>query len=93
MLPGGVVRAHLFSVRPVKPKMWEALVVVEFPVAVVGNRAPGATYDFGATVKSGQTIAHIFNRRIQLASMDGGVHGLERPRSEGTRRRAAAVGR
>jgi len=72
MLSGGVVRAHLFSVRPVKPKMWEALVVVEFPIAVVANQAPGATYDFGATVKSGQTIAHTFNRRIQLASKDGG---------------------
>lgn len=72
MVSGGVVRAHLFAVRPVKPKLWEAMVVVEFPIAVVGNRAPGATYDFGATVKTGQTVVHAFNRHIQFSSKDGG---------------------
>lgn len=71
MFSGGVVRTHLFAVGPASPKRWSAQLVMEFPVALVGNRVASADYDFGAVLRSGSRVVHRFDRRIHLESRSG----------------------
>jgi hypothetical protein len=65
----GVVRAHVFPLRPVSGKRWEGLLAVGFPLPVGGDTAEPVERDFGAVLSRGPSITHEFNRRITLRSM------------------------
>ena len=68
MFPGGVVRAHLFPLRPQTAKLWQSRLAVEFPVALLGKRVASEPFTFGVTVKTGRRIVHQFSRNVQLKS-------------------------
>lgn len=66
----GVVRAHLFPLRPNSKRRWEGLLAVSFPMPLAGAAAAPAQRDFGAVVNKGPKVAHSFNRRISLQPLD-----------------------
>ena len=72
MFPGGVVRAHLFPLRPGTRKVWDALLAVEFPTAMLGDRKLTETFTLGGMVRAGSRIAYGFNREVRLRAKDGG---------------------
>ena len=67
---GGVVRAHLFPLRPSSKKRWDGLLAVSFPMPPAVATGRPAQRDFGAVLSEGPAVAHSFNRRISLRPPD-----------------------
>ena len=62
----GVVRAHVFPLRPESRKVWNALLAVSFPVPLAETKGEDATRMFGAVLARGSKIVHRFDRSITL---------------------------
>ena len=62
---GGGLRAHLFPLQPKDAKTWNAVLAVDFPVAVKGADE-AATREFGAVLLRGTEPVHAFQRSISL---------------------------
>jgi hypothetical protein len=62
----GVVRAHVFPLRPGSGKKWDGLLAVGFPVPVAEAAGEAIERDFGAVLSRGPRIEHRFNRRITV---------------------------
>jgi hypothetical protein len=62
----GVVRAHVFPLRPESRKVWNALLAVSFPVPLAETKGEDATRAFGAVLARGSKIVHRFDRAITL---------------------------
>ncbi|HKZ75795.1 MAG TPA: hypothetical protein VJ259_03950, partial [Actinomycetota bacterium] len=65
MFQTGVVRAHVFPIRPVSKERWDALLAVSFGVSLAGVTGP-TEREFGAVLQSGSLVVHRFNRKIRL---------------------------
>jgi len=72
MFQTGVMRAHLFPVRPRPPK-WEALLAVSFPVPLGETGGAQAEREFGAVLSAGSKMVYKFSRRITLQPNNPGV--------------------
>jgi len=66
MFETGVVRAHVFPVRPTARGSWEGLLAISFPVALGETAGRSTAREFGAVLHDGPRVAHRFNRRIEL---------------------------
>ncbi|MDX1387679.1 MAG: hypothetical protein R3344_00705 [Acidobacteriota bacterium] len=62
----GVVRAHVFPLRPNTKKQWEGLLAVSFPVPLAETGGAAATREFSAMLHTGSEFIHGFDRRITL---------------------------
>lgn len=73
----GIIRAHLFPLRPASAAEWNATLVVSFPVPPSDFTGPHVTRDFGAVIHRDSEVAHRFSRRIQFAATENNA-GEER---------------
>jgi len=62
----GLVRAHVFPLRPTARRTWEGLLAISFPVPLTDTFGINATREFGAVLYDGARAVHRFNRRITL---------------------------
>ena len=62
----GVVRAHVFPLRPVAKDAWDVLIAVRFPVPVKADLNQASERDFGGVLWSGSDVVHRFNRRVTI---------------------------
>lgn len=65
MFDKGVVRAHVFPLRPTDGKTWDGLLAISFPMPFGGD-GESETRDFGAVLSRGSSVAHRFDRRLTL---------------------------
>lgn len=71
----GLVRAHIFTLQPRTPKVWDVLVAISFPVDFEGQEKT-VEVDFGAVLTQSSNVPHSFNRRVSLRAMPGtSAHG------------------
>jgi len=63
----GIVRAHLFPLRPVSRERWDALLAVSFPVPLGGGQ-PGTVSrrEFGAVLRRGGAVVKRLSRLVTL---------------------------
>jgi len=78
MFQTGVMRAHLFPVRPKSKKAWEGLLTVNFPVPLGEADGGEVARDFGAVLarplsSGGLDVRYKFDRRITLRPKGPGV--------------------
>jgi hypothetical protein len=71
MFQTGVVRAHLFPLKPASKKRWDGLLAIAFPVPLAQSGGKAVRRDFGAVLSrplgaGGTKVIHRFNRRITL---------------------------
>lgn len=69
--PGGLVRAHLFPLRPSSSKLWEGMLVVEFPPVALSDGSSSVQIQFGAVLRSGTEIPHRFSRELSVRNPTG----------------------
>lgn len=69
----GIVRAHLFPLRPTPERSWRGVLAVSFPVPLGEKGGAAAAREFGAVLYHGPTVAHSFNRSVRLQPDDPGV--------------------
>jgi hypothetical protein len=62
----GVVRAHVFPLRPVAKDEWEVLLAVSFPMELEGPAGQASEREFGGTLRGGPRVAHRFNRKVTV---------------------------
>ncbi len=62
----GVVRAHVFPLRPSGKQQWEGLLAVRFPVPVEGAAGLASERDFGGLLRQDRKVVHRFNRRVTV---------------------------
>jgi len=62
----GVVRAHVFPLRPAAKDEWEVLLAVRFPVPVAGAAGEASEREFGGVLRDGPRVAHRFNRKVTV---------------------------
>jgi hypothetical protein len=74
----GVVRAHVFPLRPDSKKRWQGLLAVSFPVPLDELSGATVTREFAATLNTGPDYVHGFNRRMTLRTPESGP--TEEPR-------------
>ncbi len=73
MFETGVVRAHVFPLRPKTKSTWDAILAVSFPVPLAGRQGRDAQREFGAVISRGPHVAHRFSRLITLQPDDADV--------------------
>ena len=66
MFQTGVVRAHLFPLRPTDGNHWDALLAVSFTVPLADSAGGDAVRNFGATLHDGSVVMHELTRVITL---------------------------
>jgi len=66
LFQNGVVRAHLFPLRPESEERWEAVLAVDFPVPLVDSGGQETHREFGVVLRRGPRVVHRFNRRVTL---------------------------
>jgi hypothetical protein len=66
MFQTGIVRAHIFPLRPVAKTEWDVLLAVSFPIPLSAAVEPTTGREFGAILSRGSAAAHRFSRRITL---------------------------
>ena len=66
MFRTGVVRAHLFPLRPASKDEWEVLLAVRFPVPLEGAAGKASEREFGGVLRDGPRVAHRFNRKVTV---------------------------
>ena len=62
----GVVRAHVFPIRPTTKKSWEGLLAVSFPISLAGSGGQAVEREFGGVLSDKTGPVHQFNRSIRL---------------------------
>ncbi|MDX1388963.1 MAG: hypothetical protein R3344_07215 [Acidobacteriota bacterium] len=62
----GVVRAHVFPLKPGSKKSWQGLLAVSFPVPLAETGGAETTREFSAMLHTGSSFIHGFDRRITL---------------------------
>lgn len=67
---GGDVHAHVFPLRPLGPKLWDAMITVDFPLVRSDGRARKAETDFGVVLRNGSVVIHRFDRRVSLQAKE-----------------------
>ena len=70
----GIVRAHLFPLRPLDGGVWDALLAVSFPMPVGGDAGPRVSRrEFGAALRRGGAVVRRMSRVVALepAGSDG----------------------
>ncbi|MBZ5640798.1 MAG: hypothetical protein LAO51_18835 [Acidobacteriia bacterium] len=77
LFQGGLVRTHVFPLRPSGRKRWDCLVVVDFPVDLSGS-GDAAIRDFGVTVRGRAAGVFRFDRRVTLRAREGAGAGERR---------------
>jgi hypothetical protein len=73
----GVVRAHIFPLRPTSKKFWDGLLAVGFPVPLRAMGGERIEREFGAVLSKGPVVVHQFNRKIRLRPQQGA--GISEP--------------
>jgi hypothetical protein len=71
---GGGLRAHVFPLQPQDAKLWNAALVVDFPVELP-HSGREATREFGVVLQRGTDILHTFNRSISVSANDEDSEG------------------
>lgn len=66
MFQTGVVRAHVFPLRPSSKDSWDGLLAVSFRVPLGNVAGEQAQRNFGAVLHRGAKMAHRFSRSIKL---------------------------
>lgn len=66
MFGKGIVRAHLFPLRPVSGSRWDALLAVSFPVPLEGRYDGGVDREFGVVLSRAGSIVHQSSRRVSI---------------------------
>jgi hypothetical protein len=66
MFQTGVVRAHLFPLRPSSKRAWDGLLAVRFPVPLGGGSSTEIRREFGAVLTKGPAVVHRFSRLVTL---------------------------
>jgi len=66
MFETGVVRAHLFPLRPATAKSWDGMLAVSFTVPLAETAGRVAVREFGAVLYNGPRVVHRFSRRVVL---------------------------
>ena len=66
MFQTGIVRAHLFPLRPTSKSAWYALLAVSFRVPLAGSFGEDVQREFGATLHQGSRLKHRLSHRITL---------------------------
>jgi len=74
MFQSGVVRAHLWPLRPTSKKAWYALLAVSFTVPLAERSGEEVHREFGATLHNGSRPVHRLSRRIKLQPDSPDVH-------------------
>ena len=64
----GVVRTHIFPVRPLSPRSWETLLAISFPITLGQEAGSSAQRVFGAVLSRGPVVVHRFDREVTLRS-------------------------
>ena len=62
----GVVRAHVFPLRPRSGRSWNGMLAVSFPVPLGESFGEDSTRTFGAALLRGSKVVHRFDRKITL---------------------------
>jgi hypothetical protein len=62
----GVVRAHVFPLRPTAKDEWDVLLAVRFPVSVDGRVGQASEREFGGVLRNGPNVAHQFSRKVSV---------------------------
>lgn len=75
MFQGGVVRAHVFPLRPRDRKTWDCLLAVDIPVAMEGEIGDKRVREFGVVLRDGSEVVHTFGRKVSLRAQGGGGAG------------------
>ena len=69
----GIVRAHLFPLRPLGGQLWDALLSVSFPMPVGGEAGSGVSRrEFGAVLRRGGAVAKRLSRVVTLEPLSPG---------------------
>ncbi|ANM29861.1 hypothetical protein ABI59_10140 [Acidobacteria bacterium Mor1] len=66
MFETGIVRAHVYPLRPVSRKRWDALLTVSFPMPLEGSAGKPVVRRFGAVLNSSAEIISGLNRTVTL---------------------------
>jgi len=66
MFQTGVVRAHLFPLRPSSKDRWDALLAVSFTVPLADSSGAPQARVFGAVLRQGPIVAHRFQQTVAL---------------------------
>ena len=66
MFESGIVRAHVYPLRPVSRKKWDALLTVSFPMPLEGSGGEPVVRRFGAVLNASAEIVSGFNRTVTL---------------------------
>ena len=66
MFRTGVVRAHVFPLRPSAKDEWEMLLAVRFPVPIEGRVGQSSEREFGGVLRDGPRVVHRFNRKVTV---------------------------
>ncbi|HET9481792.1 MAG TPA: hypothetical protein VFP98_08560 [Candidatus Polarisedimenticolia bacterium] len=66
MFQNGVIRTHVFPVRPHGKRSWDCTVAVEFPMPPGAGAAGLAEREFGVILRNGSRIVAGFDRKISV---------------------------
>jgi hypothetical protein len=66
LFDSGLVRAHIFPIRPTTAGRWKGLLAISFPVPLADTHGADAVREFGAVLHDGPRVFHRFSRRIIL---------------------------
>ncbi len=66
MFQTGIVRAHLFPLRPFDGRQWDALLAVSFTVPLIDSAGGDVVREFGAMLYDGPDVMHEFARKVTL---------------------------
>jgi hypothetical protein len=66
MFQSGLVRAHVFPMRPASDDAWSVVLAVSFPVPLAETGGANARREFGALLQQGAKNIHSFARSIAL---------------------------
>jgi hypothetical protein len=74
----GLVRAHLFPLRPTSTDSWDGMLAITFPVPLDARGGDAVRRDFGAVLTralglGGEKVIHRFHRRVTLQPLRPGV--------------------
>jgi len=62
----GVVRAHVFPLRPSGKEQWEGLLAVRFPIPLEGAAGRASEREFGGVLREASKVMHRFNRKVTV---------------------------
>ena len=66
MFESGVVRTHVFPVRPRTTRTWDCTVAVEFPLPAGIEKTGTVEQEFGVIIRKGSEVVHSFDRKVTV---------------------------